>query len=236
MKKTVKAILVAAGLVLAVSAFASAQNVSSVIKNHYIGKPVQLKLPVPEGTPMLVYPQREDKLDSALYQLKISRGGVGLDVGAYAVITEVDVRNNELTFELVGVGFDPPPSGLPPSMFTREIWDAGSGKVRLMLEESLPSGDDLLPTINTWLETVVSTRTLVTDHGLPPDMREAIRGGIVTAGMTALAVYLTVGDPHDIVRELNDGNLDEAWLYYREDFSTLMIYFRNGVVINIREF
>ena len=236
MKLTVKTIVFAAGSMLLVSAFASAQSASDVIRNHYVGKPVQLKLPVPEGTPMLVYPQREDKLDTALYELKISRGGVGLDSGSYAVITKVDVRSNELTFEMVGVGFDPPPAGLPTSMFTKEIWDAGSGTVRLMLDDPLPSGDELLPTINTYLSTLVSTRTLVTDHGLPPDMQEAIRHGIVTAGMTALAVYLTVGDPHDIVRELNDGNLDEAWLYYREDFSTLMIFFRNGVVINIREF
>ena len=236
MKLTVKTILLAAVATMLISASASAQSAKDVIRNHYIGKPVAVKLPVPEGTPMLIYPQREDKMDSALYELKITRSGVGLDAGSYAVITEVDVRDDELTFEMVGVGFDPPPSGVPLSMFKKEFWDSGTGKVRLMLDEPLPKGDELLPTINSWLTSVVSTRTLVTDAGLPPDMQEAIRNGIVTAGMTALAVYLTVGDPHDIVRELHDGNLDEAWLYYREDFSTLMIFFRNGVVINIREF
>ena len=83
---------------------------------------------------------------------------------------------------------------------------------------------------------MITTRTLVTGDDLPPEMQTAVRNGVILAGMNHKAVFLALGEPMEILRELRQGGLDEAWLYEREDFITLMVIFRDGLVTTIKEF
>ncbi|HUX05989.1 MAG TPA: hypothetical protein VMX35_01645 [Acidobacteriota bacterium] len=223
-------------LILVFTVHANAQSVEEVLRDHYIGKAVEVKLPIPSHSPLLIYPDRTDVFDSALYALKMERGEVGIDVGVIAVIKSVDVRREEVTFEFIGVGLEPPGTALGPDLLKVEIWEAGSGKIRIVFNETLSPGEGLIPRINAALSKAVSTRSLVSDDGLPAEIKEAIRNGIVLAGMNMRAVYLALGDPHEIVRDLHDGILDEAWLFHREDFTTLMVLFRSGLVYSIREY
>jgi len=223
-------------LILVFTVHANAQSVEEILRGHYIGKAVEVKLPIPSHSPLLIYPDRTDAIDSALYALKMERSEVGIDFGLIAVIRGVDVRRNEVTFDLVGVGQEPPGTTLGPGLLKEEIWGAGTAKIRLVFKEPLTPGEGIIPRINAALASVVSTRSLVSDDGLPAEIKEAIRNGIVLAGMNMRAVYLALGDPHEIVRDLHDGILDEAWLFHREDFTTLMVLFRSGLVYSIREY
>ncbi len=231
-----KGILTGLFIILSAASIASAQNLQDVLRNHYIGKAVEVKLPIPAHSPMLVYPDQDKKIDSALYALKMERGEIGIDFGLIAVIRSVDVKRDEVTFDLVGVGQEPPGITLGPDLLKEEIWEAGTAKIRLVFKEPLIPGEGLIPRVNMGLATVVSTRSLVSDDGLPAEIKEAIRNGIVMAGMNMRAVYLALGDPNDIVRDLHNGILDEAWFYHREDFTTLMVLFRSGLVFSIREY
>jgi hypothetical protein len=231
-----KKVIIGGIITLILAAPLTAQDLEDFLQKHYIGKSVQIKLPIPSHSPLMIYPQREKKIDAPLYSLKMSGGEVALETGVIAVIKNVDVKRNEITFDLVGVGLEPVGTKLSPDMLTEDIWGAGKGQVRLIMDTMPTAGEGTIAELNSGLSIAMTTRALVSDDGLPPEMKEAIKNGIVMAGMNMRAVYLTLGDPTDIIRELHDGILDEAWLYDREDFTTLMVLFRNGLVFSIREF
>ena len=225
-------------LVLVCSAVAlRAQDLEWVLRDHYIGKYVVVKIPLPTArNPMQIYPERAARLDVPLYGLKIERDGVGLEPGEVAIIRNVEIDRREVTFDLVGVGFEMPPGRVAVDLMREVIWGQGGSRITLVFEEEPSPGDGLISEINSGLSAAVNTRALVSDYGLPPEMREAIRNGIVTAGMNHRAVYIALGEPTEILRELSDGRMLEAWLYEREDFTTLLVLFREGLVSVIREY
>ena len=45
-----------------------------------------------------------------------------------------------------------------------------------------------------------------------------------------------MGEPSEILRDLRQGVLEEAWFYEKDDFTSLMILFRDGQVALIKEF
>ena len=230
-------LIVVALVLVCFAASLRAQDVEWVLRDHYVGKYVVVKIPLPTTrNPLQIYPERANRLDIPLYSLKIERDGAGLEPGEVAIIRNVEVDRREVTFELVGVGFEMPPGSVAVDLMREVIWGQGGSRLTLVFEEPLNLGESLISDINRGLSAAVNTRALVSDDGLPPEMQEAIRNGIVTAGMNHRAVYLTLGEPTEILRELRDGSLFEAWLYEREDFTTLLVLFREGLVSVIREY
>jgi hypothetical protein len=216
---------------------AQAQSLEDRLRTHYEGKFVQVKVPLPaEMAPLMVYPQRKSMFDAPLYMLKVDRIGIGLESGAIAMIKKLSVSSKELTFDLVGVGFELPLGGFPPDLVDEKVWNMGSGRIRIVLDEALSDDPTLIKQINGWLSPLLATRPLISDDDLPPEIQRAVRGGIVMAGMNHKAVYLTLGEPTDVIRELQQGVLHEAWIYERQDMTTLMVLFRDGLVTVIKEF
>ena len=176
-------------IALLIAAPVQGQSLEERLRGHYQGKFIEVKVPLPaENAPLIVYPHKERKYDSALYRLKIERIGVGLEPGAIAMIKSVDASSKEITFDLVGVGFQLPLGGLPEDLVDQKVWEMGGGRIRFILDEPLESQGDFISQINRWLSPLVSTRSLATDDDLPPEMRDAVRAGIVAAGMNRKAV------------------------------------------------
>lgn len=213
------------------------QSFEQRLKVHYIGKHVVVRLPLPHTRGLLViHPDKEPAIDKPLYALQIKKGGLGIEAGVFAVIKEIKLSRTDITFELIGVGYELPPGAIAPEFLDEDIWGHGSARIRIKRVKSLSGDQVALSEINRWLSEVVETRALVSAEDLPEEMQEAIRKGIIHAGMNQKAVYLALGWPSDVIRELKDGVILEAWLYEREDFSTLMVSFRDGLVTVIKEY
>ena len=213
------------------------QDFKERLQSHYEGKFVEVKIPLPDNkTPVIFFPQRKNVYDAPLYDLKIEKMGIGLEPGQIAMIEKVDVRMREYTFDLVGLGYDLPLGSIPRELISEKSWQLGSGRIRIVIDNAPDSFAEAVKKINEWLSPLISTRSLATAEDLPEEMRKAIDSGIVIAGMNHKAVYLTLGEPSEILRDLERGVLHEAWLYERPDLLTVMVVFRDGLVTLIKEF
>lgn len=215
---------------------AYSQDLESRLTEHYVGKPVVVRIPIPDDKQtMLVYMDKEEKFDKGLYEHKLKRVGIGLEPEVVAVIKEVKVNNKEMTFHFIGVGFELPDKEFTTQLLDKNIIGQGAGKVRFKFNQSIDESTQI-DTVNSWLSLIVSTRALITDEGLPEAVKVAIKENKVVTGMNRKAVYLSLGDPSEVLRELKDGSLIEAWIYEKEDFSAQMIVFNNGRVVSVTEF
>lgn len=235
-----KNLFLTAGLIFCVTVFAagqSSQDMKEQLNQHYVGKPVMVKVPLPPANaPLLLYPEKEKNTDLALYKLKLEKAGIGLEVGTIAIIKELDIRENEITFHLIGVGEEYPSGNISPELLDEKIWGYGGARVRVKLETPLEQVENPLTLLNNTLSIVVTTKSLVSLENIPAEFREAVKAGVVGRGMNRQMVYLIMGDPSEILREFKDDVLKEAWLYEKEDFTTLMILFSDGRVTQIKEF
>lgn len=220
-------------LVLAVSSVAFAQD---GIKEHYLGKSVQLVQPVPKSIPLIVFDRDGSKFDAALLKLKFERAGTGLEAGLYAVITEVRIDGNQVLFKLVGTGEYPAPPGLPVEAIDEEIWGWGAGVVGIELRTPPARLEQPISYINRLLSHVVTTRNLLSSEGLPEHFQQAIAKGEIIRGMNQRAVFLVMGAPDEVLRELEGEIISEAWLYREDDLSTVAVLFRDGVAYLIKEY
>jgi hypothetical protein len=224
-------------LLIVAAPIIAAQDIDSRLKDHYIGKPVVVKLPMPdEKQIMLLYPERDDVFDQALYKLKLERVGVGLYPGMIALISELDVDRDEITFHFVGMGYEGPLGTIPTEILDNKVFGEGSARVKMKLPRNLSEIENPVTTINGWLSTIIGTRTLVTSEDLPEPVRIAIGRKEVTTGMNRKAVYLSLGEPTEVLRELEGTTMIEAWVYDKEDFSSIVVIFENGRVVEKREF
>lgn len=213
-----------------------AQDLATRLKEHYVGKVVMAKVPLPENSPLIMYPEREDRFDNELLRLKLDRAGIGLEPGMFAVIKSIELDGREIDVRLVGVGYDLPGQRIADDLLDAKILQQGSARIRILPKTALADVSDPIGTLNGWLADLVSIRTLASDNDLPEEIRAAIATKNVIAGMNHKAVYLVMGEPTAVLRELRVGRLEEAWLYEREDFSTLMVFFVDGRVELIKEF
>ena len=236
MKKTViLIILIAATYAPAVSA--QNESITTKLKDHYIGKPVIAKIPLPEDKqPMILNIGRDDLLDKRLYKLKLERVGVGIDTGMVGIIADVEARKNELMFVFVGVGYELPSGEVPKALLDDDVFGQGGARIRIKAGKDLKDETDLIKSVNEWLANVVNTRSLVSMDDLPDAVKEAITTGDVLTGMSRRAVYLSSGEPTEILKELKDGGIHEAWIYDREDFSCRAVLFVDGRVTRVKDY
>lgn len=215
----------------------SAQNLESRLKEHYVGKAVEIKLPVPHAkSPMLVYPRRENMFDLKLWEMKLEKAGLGLEPGVIAVIKDVELDNREVMFTLIGVGFEYPTFEIPVTTLSEKIWDHGSGKIKFKSDRPIAEESNPITTINTWLSNVAIAKYLISEDELSEEIQREIKDKIISRGMSRKAVYIVLGDPAEILKELKENVLIEAWIYEREDFTSLMVVFHDGRVEIIKEF
>jgi hypothetical protein len=214
----------------------AALPLSAQIDEHYKGKTVQVLMPIPKNIPLAVFDRDDSPFNVDLMKLKFERSGMGLDAGIYAVITDVDINGKEIRFRLVGTGEVAPPSGTPVEVFDPEVWNWGSGTVAVAMREDVNSLSEPITAINKVLARVVTTRELLSSEGLPDHFREAIRKKEVMRGMSQKAVYMVLGAPDEVLRELEADSIREAWLYRNEDLSTVSIFFRDGIVFLIKTY
>lgn len=228
--------ILSALLIIFGTAAAFGEELKELLEQQYVGKPVMVKIPFPtQNVPILLYPERDNRTDFALYSLKLEKAGIGMDVGTVAIIKEVDIREKEATFYLIGVGVEYPSGGILPELLNANVWGYGSGKVRVKLENPLEQYEDLMKVLNDALSIAVTTKSLISLDSLPAEYREAVEAGVVARGMNRQVVFLIMGDPTEILREFKDDSLKEAWLYEKDDFTTLMILFSDGRVTMIKE-
>jgi hypothetical protein len=214
-----------------------AQDIETRLQDHYIGKPVVVKLPLPdEKQTMLLYPERDEVIDRALYKLKLERVGVGLDPGMIALISKLDVESDEITFHFIGMGYEGPLGRIPTEILDSKVFGEGASRVKMKLPRILSKIENPVTTINAWLSTIIGTRSLVTSEDLPEAVRIAIGRKEVATGMNRKAVYLSLGEPTEVLRELEGTTVIEAWVYDKEDFSTIVVIIENGRVVEKREY
>jgi hypothetical protein len=210
--------------------------VSGQVEDHYIGKTVQVLQPLPDEIPLMIFDRPGVRLDTALMKLKFQRSGIGLEAGVYAVITNVEISGNEIRFELVGTGATPPPAGIPASAFDEAVWQWGSGRIAIEMQKPISSYTTPITSINDLLSTVVTTRELVSAEGLPQHFQQAIAKGEIIRGMNQRAVYLVMGAPDDVITELEGDIISEAWMYRKQDLTTVSVLFRDGIVFLIKNY
>jgi hypothetical protein len=232
MKKTVLVLFV----LIFTSTLISAQDLETTAVKHYVGKTIVARMPMPDDkSTMVIYPDRDMPFDKELYRLKMERVGVGLEVGDLAIIKSVSVDGNDVTFHFIGAGDIIPNGKVHPDMMDKDIWGRGGAKVKIKGGNILKASKSKLTTLNKCLSIVCETKALATADDLPAAMQEAVKVGVVEAGMPKKAVYLMMGDPTDIIKELRGDLLVEAWIYEKEDFTSIVIIFHDGKVYLIKE-
>ena len=232
MKKKIIVLL----LLLVAATSLEAQDLQILARDHYVGKTVIARMPFPDDKSIMVlYPEKENLFDKELYRLKMERVGVGLEPGDLAIIKSVEVDGTDVTFHFIGAGDILPNGKIPPEMLDKDVWGNGGAKLKIKGGATLKNSNSKLTTINKFLSIVCETKALTSADSLPKAMQAAIKAGVVETGMPKKAVYLMLGDPTDVIKELKGDLLREAWIYEKEDFSTLMIIFHDGKVYLIKE-
>lgn len=230
-----KKILIVLMLILTAAAVC-ADDLETLAKSHYIGKVIVARMPVPDDkSVMVVYPERENHFDKELYRLKMERVGIGLEAGDIAIIKDVTVEGNDVTFHLIGTGNVLPQGILSADLLDKDVWGNGGSKIRIKGGALLENSKNKISTINKCLAMVCETKALVTDEDLAPAMKEAIKARVLERGMPKKAVYLIMGDPTEVIKEIKGDLLIEAWIYEKDDFTSVVVFFHDGKVYLIKE-
>ncbi|MGO8816701.1 MAG: hypothetical protein ACLQVG_18850 [Terriglobia bacterium] len=204
------------------------------------------KVPLPRGK-RGVRVDAKGKLDQEAAQKEMHLNGVAIQPGAPAVITKIEFKSNQVTFEVNGGGR------------TREKWyqhieiDGGMGVTpvasgqpqtaafgsSITVDFGKPLPDLSVAQVKTILSSALDFErhapTELYSPNLPPKFKEAIKNHEVMVGMDRDAVLSAKGTPDRRVREVRDGVEQEDWIYGTAPH-VLFVTFGGDQVVSVKQY
>jgi hypothetical protein len=169
-------------------------------------------------------------------------------VGDMVQLTAVDIQSDRIVFAING-GFNAGKarwfnhvsvgmggSTSPVSQPSNSNAPAGTSIV-LMFNAPLPSlkPEEIKKMLSTVLDFEKRSATQTFFESLPPEMQQAVKDKRVVVGMNRDEVLAAVGKPVRKVRDLQDGDETEDWIYGTAPGKITFVTFKDAKVIKVRE-
>ncbi len=178
------------------------------------------------------------------YEQMLQRKGISAKPGDRVVISDIRIESNKIVFEMNG-GAD------RKHKYLRHVQVGGLGgstpivrddgqdpvgsRLTLVFDRYVPemTGDQLKGLIQPVIDFNVKTPLEAYTDTLPPKLKEAILAHHVLVGMDRKMVVYAMGAPRQKVREEQDGQPFEEWIYGEAPQVTQFVRFRGNRVVQV---
>jgi hypothetical protein len=174
--------------------------------------------------------------------------GPAARVGDMVQLTSIDIQSDRIVF-LINGGFNANKSrwfnhvqvGMggstsPVSQSKNSNAPAGTSIV-LMFKAPVPpvKPEEIKKMLSTVLDFEKHSATQTFLESLPPEMQQAVKDKRVVVGMDRDEVLAAVGKPVRKVRDLQDGDETEDWIYGAAPGKIVFVTFKDAKVVKVRE-